>query len=63
DGVVGQRWQSATVHAVMKRTVGDTLRSRNRSLQRRELISKGLVSTIHRYLPLDVPESLQQSMR
>ncbi|MGQ9550706.1 MAG: hypothetical protein ACUVWS_19000 [Roseiflexus sp.] len=33
---------------MIKRTVGDTLRSRKRSLQRRELIIKGLVYNIHR---------------
>ncbi|WP_322815560.1 hypothetical protein [Chloroflexus sp.] len=53
DGVVGQRWQSEPVHAVMKRTVGDTLRLRKRSLQRCEPISNGLVANIHRYLRLD----------
>ncbi|MGQ9483031.1 MAG: hypothetical protein ACUVSZ_16875 [Chloroflexus sp.] len=53
DGVVGQRWQSETVHAVIKRTVGDTLRSRTRSLQRRVPISNGLVYNIHRYVRLD----------
>ncbi|MGQ9834192.1 MAG: hypothetical protein ACUVRJ_10440, partial [Candidatus Villigracilaceae bacterium] len=47
DGVVGQRWQSATVHSVITRTVGDTLRSRTRSLQRREPISKGVVVTTY----------------
>ncbi|MGQ9483371.1 MAG: hypothetical protein ACUVSZ_18660 [Chloroflexus sp.] len=43
--LVRQRWQRETVHAVIKRTFGDTLRSRQRSLQRREPISNGVVST------------------
>ncbi|WP_445844096.1 hypothetical protein [Chloroflexus sp.] len=56
DGLVEQRWQRETVHAVITHTVGDTLRSRQRSLPRREPISNGLVSTIHRYLRLDVSD-------
>ncbi|MGQ9876874.1 MAG: hypothetical protein ACUVSL_16660 [Chloroflexus sp.] len=44
DGLVEQRWQSATVHAVIKRTVGNPIRSRQRSLQRLEPISNGAVS-------------------
>lgn len=48
DGLFGQRWKSETVHSVIKRKFGDTLRSRKRSLQRREPIIKGLVYNIHR---------------
>ena len=48
DGLVGQRWKSETVHSVIKRKFGDTLRSRKHSLQRREPISKGLVYNVHR---------------
>ncbi|MGQ9527693.1 MAG: hypothetical protein ACUVUA_07980 [Chloroflexus sp.] len=62
DGLFGQLWQRETVHAVITRTVGDTLRSCQRSLQRREPISNGVISIIHRYLRLDVSESLQQSI-
>lgn len=48
DGLYGQRWKSETVHAVIKRKFGDTIRSRQRHLQRREPIVKGLIYDIHR---------------
>lgn len=48
DGLFGQRWKTETVNSVIKRKFGDTLRSRKRSLQRRETIVKGLVYNIHR---------------
>jgi len=48
DGLFGQRWKSETVNSVIKRKFGDTIRSRKRSLQRREPIIKGLVYNIHR---------------
>ena len=48
DGLFGQRWKTETVNSVIKRKFGDTIRSRTRSLQRREPIIKGLVYNIHR---------------
>lgn len=48
DGLFGQRWMTETVNSVIKRKFGDTIRSRKRSLQRREPIIKGLVYNIHR---------------
>jgi len=48
DGLFGQRWKTETVHSVIKRKFGDTIRSRKPSLQRREPIIKGLVYNIHR---------------
>jgi hypothetical protein len=48
DGLFGQRWKTETVNSVIKRKFGDTIRSRKRSLQRRESIIKGLVYNIHR---------------
>ncbi len=36
DGLFGQRWKTETVNSVIKRKFGDTIRSRKRSLQRRE---------------------------
>lgn len=47
DGLYGQRWKSETVHSVIKRKFGDTIRSRSLRLQRREAILKGLVYNIH----------------
>ena len=48
DGLLGQRWKTETVNSVIKRKFGDTIRSRKRSLPRREPIIKGLVYNIHR---------------
>lgn len=48
DGVYGQRWKCETVHSVIKRKFGDTVRSRKRSHQRREPVVKGLVYNLHR---------------
>jgi len=48
DGLFGQRWKSETVHSVIKRKFGDTIRSRKTQLQNREPIIKGLVYNIHR---------------
>jgi len=48
DGLFGQRWMTETVNSVIKRKFGDTIRSRKRSVQRREPIIKGLVYNIHR---------------
>lgn len=48
DGLFGQRWKTETVNSVIKRKFGDTIRSRKRTLQRREPIIKGLIYNIHR---------------
>jgi len=48
DGIYGQRWKSETVHSVIKRKFGDSIRSRKRSHQRREPAVKGLVYDLHR---------------
>lgn len=48
DGLYGQRWKAETVHSVIKRLFGDTIRSRSLSLQTREPIMKALVYNIHR---------------
>ena len=48
DGLFGQRWKAETVHSVIKRKFGDTIRSRRVRLQRRESIIKGLVYNLHR---------------
>jgi hypothetical protein len=48
DGLYGQRWKVETVHSVIKRLSGDTIRSRKRLHQRREVAIKGLVYNIHR---------------
>ena len=50
DGLYGQRWKVETVHSVIKRKFGDTIRSRIGFLQRRGPIIKGLVYNIHRLL-------------
>jgi len=47
DGLYGQRWKVETVHSVMKRKFGDTIRSRRRLLQFREPLLKALVYNIH----------------
>lgn len=47
DGVFGQRWKSETAHSVIKRKMGDTIRSRSLRLQQREPIVKGLVYNLH----------------
>jgi hypothetical protein len=47
-GRIYQRWKTETVNSVIKRKFGDTIRSRKRSLQRREPIIKGLVYNLHR---------------
>ncbi len=48
DGLYGQRWICETVHFVIKRKFGDTIRSRKPLLQRREAAVKGLVYDLHR---------------
>ena len=47
DGIYGQRWKSETAHSVIKRKMGDTIRSRSLRMQRREPIVKGLVYNLH----------------
>jgi hypothetical protein len=48
EGFYGQRWKVETVNAVIKRLCGDTIRSRDRRLQRREPFAKGIVYNLHR---------------
>ena len=48
NGLYGQRWICETVHSVIKRKFGDTIRSRKPLLQRREAAVKGLVYDLHR---------------
>jgi len=48
DGVFGQRWKCETVHSVIKRKFGDTIRSRKPCLQAREPILKAVVYNLHR---------------
>jgi len=48
DGLYGQRWKAETVHSVIKRLFGDTIRSRSLALQSREPIMKGLIYNLHR---------------
>jgi hypothetical protein len=47
DGIYGQRWKSETVHSVIKRKLGDAVRSRKVSHRRREPAVKGLVYNLH----------------
>lgn len=48
DGFMGQRWVIETVISVMKRKSGDSIRSRRRHCQRREIGMKALIYNIHR---------------
>jgi hypothetical protein len=48
DGLYGQRWKCETVHSVIKRKTGDTIRSRLSRNQRLEPALKGLVYNLHR---------------
>lgn len=48
DGLYGQRWKAETVHSVIKRLFGDTIRSRLIALQTREPIMKALIYNLHR---------------
>lgn len=48
DGFMGQRWLIETVISVMKRKSGDSIRSRRRQRQRREIGMKALVYNLHR---------------
>lgn len=47
DGLYGQRWKCETVHSVIKRKFGDTVRSRTTRLHFREIFVKGLIYNIH----------------
>lgn len=47
EGVYGQRWKCETVHSVMKRKFGDTIRSRSEHRQFREVFVKGLIYNLH----------------
>lgn len=47
DGLYGQRWKCETVHSVIKRKFGDTVRSRTTQLHFREVMVKGLIYNIH----------------
>lgn len=48
DGLYGQRWKCETVHSVIKRKFGDTIRSRLPRLQAREPILKAVIYNLHR---------------
>lgn len=48
DGLYGQRWKIETVHSVIKRKSGDTIRSRKTAHQRREIAVKALAYNLHR---------------
>ncbi len=48
DGLYGQRWKCETVHSVIKRKFGDTVRSRTLARQRREPLMKALIYNLHR---------------
>lgn len=47
EGLYGQRWKCETVHSVIKRKFGDTVRSRTTQLHFREILLKGLIYNIH----------------
>lgn len=47
DGLYGQRWKCETVHSVIKRKFGDTIRSRSERRQFREIFVKSLIYNIH----------------
>jgi len=47
DGFMGKRWSIETVMSVIKRKSGDTIRSRRRLRQRREIGMKALVYNVH----------------
>jgi hypothetical protein len=60
DGLYGQRWKCETVHSVIKRKFGDTVRSRTTRLHFREVFVKGLIYNLHLFL-LFICYTLQQS--
>ena len=47
DGLYGQPWKCETVHSVIKRKFGDTVRSRTTQLHFREVLVKGLIYNLH----------------
>ena len=49
DGIYlfGQRWKCETVHSVIKRKFGATIRSRTNRLHFREIFVKGLIYNLH----------------
>lgn len=47
EGVYGQRWKCETVHPVIQRKFGDTIRSRSARLHFREVFMKGLIYNLH----------------
>ena len=47
DGLYGQRWKCETVHSVLKRQCGDTIRSRSTRRQFREIVVKALIYNLH----------------
>jgi len=47
DGLYGQRWKCETVHSVIKRKFGDTVRSRTTRHHFREAFVKGLIYNVH----------------
>jgi len=49
DGLYGQRWKCETVHSVIKRKFGDTVRSRTTRFHFHEVFIKGLIYNIHRF--------------
>jgi hypothetical protein len=64
DGLYGQRWKVETLHSVIKRKFGETIRSRIWFLQRREPVIKALAYNIHRLVTLfllSFYRTLQQS--
>ena len=48
DGLYGQRWMCETVHSVIKRKCGDTIRSRDPERQKCESLVKAVVYDLHR---------------
>lgn len=45
-GLYGQHWNYETVHSVIKRKFGDTVRSRTTRLHFREVFVKGLITNL-----------------
>jgi hypothetical protein len=48
DGLFGQRWKWETVHSVIKRLLGDVIRSLSWQLQRSQPMLKALAYNLHR---------------
>jgi len=47
EGLFGQRWKDETVHSVIKRKLGDAVRSVKRACQNRESRVKGFIYNAH----------------